>query len=177
MQLPIRHRWPLLLALLLCAASASAADQPPPKYPSLPSETPAHFTPDHSSFGYTIRDVMIPMRDGVRLHTVIMLPKGAHDAPMLLTRTPYDAGSMVAETEHDQLSGNMGTALQSHDGFDNAVPVIVDGGYIRVIQDVRGKYGSEGDFVMNRPLRGPLNHTPVDEATDTWDTTPRVEFS
>jgi hypothetical protein len=85
MKLPIHHRWPLLLALLLCAASAGAADQSPPKYPSLPSETPAHFTPDHSSFGYTIRDVMIPMRDGVKLHTVIMLPKGAHDAPMLLT--------------------------------------------------------------------------------------------
>jgi putative CocE/NonD family hydrolase len=170
MKLPIRHLLPLLLALLFCAAGASAADNPPPKYPSLPSETPVHFTPDHSSFGYVIRDVMIPMRDGVKLHTVIMLPKGAHDAPMLLTRTPYDARSMVAETEHDQLSGNMATALQSHDGFDNAVPVIVDGGYIRVIQDVRGKYGSEGDFVMNRPLRGALNDTPVDEATDTWDT-------
>src|SRR6185437_10520047 len=170
MKRPIRHRLPLLLSLLLCAASANAADTPPPKYPSLPSEAPAHFTPDHSSFGYTIRDVMIPMRDGVKLHTVIMLPKGAHAAPMLLTRTPYDAGSMVAETEHYQLSGNMCTALQIHDGFDNAVPVIVEGGYIRVIQDVRGKYGSEGDFVMNRPLRGPLNHTPVDEATDTWDT-------
>jgi len=170
MKRPIRHRLPLLLALLFCAACAGAADSPPPKYPSLPSETPAHFTPDHSSFGYVIRDVMIPMRDGVKLHTVIMLPKSAHGAPMLLTRTPYDARSMVRETEHDQLSGNMATALQSHDGFDNAVPVIVDGGYIRVIQDVRGKYGSEGDFVMNRPLRGPLNHTPVDEATDTWDT-------
>src|SRR6185437_9390341 len=158
MKRPIRHRLPLLLSLLLCAASANAADTPPPKYPSLPSETPAHFTPDHSSFGYTIRDVMIPMRDKVKLHTMIMIPKGAHDAPMLLTRTPYDAKNMVTETEHGQLSGNMGTALQ---GYDNAVPVIVAGGYIRVIQDVRGKYGSEGDFVMNRPMRGPLNHTPV----------------
>ena len=48
--------------------------------------------------------------------------------------------------------------------------MIVDGGYIRVVQDVRGKYGSEGDYVMNRPLRGPQNRTPVDHATDTWDT-------
>ena len=48
--------------------------------------------------------------------------------------------------------------------------MIVEGGYIRVVQDVRGKYGSEGDYVMNRPLRGPLNPTPVDHATDTWDT-------
>jgi hypothetical protein len=161
-------RLPALLAALLVSTIASAAGTPrPPKYPQLPSETPAHFTPDYSSFGYTIRAVMIPMRDKVRLHTVIMIPKGAHDAPMLMTRTPYDAKNMVTETEHGQLSGNMGTALE---GYDNAVPVVVDGGYIRVIQDVRGKYGSEGDFVMNRPLRGPLNHTPVDESTDTYDT-------
>ena len=162
------HRLHALLAILLIATAASAADAPPaPKYPSLPSETPAHFKPDHSSFGYAIRDVMIPMRDGVKLHTVILIPKGAHDAPVLLTRTPYNASSMVTETEYGALSGNMGTALE---GYDNAVPVIVNGGYIRVIQDVRGKYGSEGDFVMNRPFRGPLNHTPVDESTDTYDT-------
>ncbi|MGH8317371.1 MAG: CocE/NonD family hydrolase [Steroidobacteraceae bacterium] len=163
----VHRRQALLAALVFCAVAASAADSlPPPKYPSLPSETPDHFTPEHSSFGYTIRNVMIPMRDGVKLHTVIMIPKGAHDAPILLTRTPYNATDMVTETEHGQLSGNMGTALQ---GYDNAVPVIVNGGYIRVIQDVRGKYGSQGDFVMNRPLRGPLNHTPVDESTDTYD--------
>ena len=163
------HRLPALLAVLLISATAASAAEgsAPPKYPSLPSETPAHFTPDHSSFGYTIRDVMIPMRDGVKLHTVIMVPKGAHDAPMLMTRTPYNAMHMVTETEHGHLSGNMGTALE---GYDNAVPVIVDGGYIRVIQDVRGKYGSQGDFVMNRPMRGPLNSTPVDESTDTYDT-------
>ena len=160
----------LAAALLVLATVADAADTPPPKYPALPSETPAQFKPDHSSFGYTIREVMIPMRDGVRLHTVIMLPKGAHDAPILFTRTPYDASSMVKQTEHAQLSGHMATALQTHDGFDNPVALIVKGGYIRVVQDVRGKYGSEGDFVMNRPFRGPLNATPVDEATDTSDT-------
>jgi uncharacterized protein len=157
----------LLAALLVSTVATAAATPRPPQYPQLPSETPAHFTPDHSSFGYTIREVMIPMRDKVKLHTVIMIPKGAHDAPMLLTRTPYDAKKMVTETEHGQLSGHIGTALQ---GYDNAVPVIVEGGYIRVIQDVRGKYGSEGDFVMNRPMRGPLNPTPVDESTDTYDT-------
>ncbi|HEV2269570.1 MAG TPA: CocE/NonD family hydrolase, partial [Steroidobacteraceae bacterium] len=174
MTLSVHRLLASLSVLLLSAAAAvavgpaSAADSPPAaKYPSLPSETPAHFEPDHSSFGYSIRDVMIPMRDGIRLHTVIMIPTGAHDAPMLLTRTPYNASGMVTETEHESLSGDMGTALE---GYDNAVPVIVHGGYIRVIQDVRGKYGSEGDFVMNRPFRGPLNHTPVDESTDTYDT-------
>ena len=49
--------------------------------------------------------------------------------------------------------------------------MVVEGGYIRVVQDVRGKYGSEGDYVMNRPLAGtPLNPTAVDHATDTYDT-------
>jgi hypothetical protein len=55
-------------------------------------------------------------------------------------------------------------------GYDNAVEVIVEGGYIRVVQDVRGKYGSEGDYVMTRPLHGPLNPTEVDHSTDTYDT-------
>ena len=171
----IRFVAALLAAGLIFGAAVEAAEVPPQKYPTLPSETPAQFTPDHSSFGYSIRDVMIPMRDGVKLHTVIMIAKGADDAPMLLTRTPYDASSMVTETVHGQLSGDMASALRGDaedalTGYDNAVPVIVQGGYIRVIQDVRGKYGSEGDFVMNRPFRGPLNNTPVDEATDTSDT-------
>jgi hypothetical protein len=48
--------------------------------------------------------------------------------------------------------------------------VVVEGGYIRAIEDIRGKYGSEGDYVMTRPLHGPLNPTPVDESTDTYDT-------
>jgi putative CocE/NonD family hydrolase len=64
-------------------------------------------------------------------------------------------------------SSRLGPNLE---GYDNATDVIVEGGYIRVVQDVRGKYGSEGDYVMNRPLRGPLNPTPVDHATDTYDT-------
>ena len=106
---------------------------------------------------------MIPMRDGVKLHTVILVPKGAKRAPILLTRTPYDANEL---TSHAQ-SSHLGPILQ---GYDNAADVIVEGGYIRVIQDVRGKYGSEGDYVMNRPLHGPQNPTPVDHATDTYDT-------
>jgi hypothetical protein len=106
---------------------------------------------------------MIPMRDGVKLHTVILVPKGAKGTPILLTRTPYDADAL---TTHES-SSHLGPSLQ---GYDNATEVIVEGGYIRVVQDVRGKYGSEGDYVMNRPMRGPLNPTPVDHATDTYDT-------
>jgi putative CocE/NonD family hydrolase len=106
---------------------------------------------------------MIPMRDGVRLNTVILTPKGAKGAPILLTRTPYDAKKLTSHAK----SAHLGRALQ---GYDNATDVIVEGGYIRVVQDVRGKYGSEGDYVMNRPLRGPWNPTNVDHSTDTWDT-------
>ena len=129
----------------------------------LPSETPAKVEPVTESFDYVKRDVMIPMRDGVKLHTVIVTPKGAKNAPILLTRTPYSAS---AQLNHAQ-SAHLGPILN---GYDNAVEVIVKGGYIRVVQDVRGKYGSEGDYVMTRPLHGPLNPTEVDHATDTYDT-------
>jgi len=134
-----------------------------PQYPDYPSETPAHFQPSTTGWDYTRREVMIPMRDGVKLHAVILVPKGAHDAPILLTRTPYSAD---AQTQNFP-SSHLGPALY---GYDNATDVIVDGGYIRVVEDIRGKYGSEGDYVMNRPLHGPLNPTPVDESTDTYDT-------
>jgi putative CocE/NonD family hydrolase len=127
------------------------------------SETPQKFTPTNEGFDYVRRDVMIPMRDGVKLHTVILVPKGAKGAPILLTRTPYNATDL---TTHSQ-SSHLGPILT---GYDNATDVIVEGGYIRVVQDIRGKYGSEGDYVMNRPLRGPLNPTSVDHATDTYDT-------
>ncbi len=130
---------------------------------TLPSETPAKLTPTFVGFDHVRRDVMIPMRDGVRLHTVILVPKGAKGAPILLTRTPYNA---TASTTYSA-SAHLATAI---DGYDNALDVIIGGGYIRVVQDVRGKYGSEGDYVMNRPLRGPQNPTDVDHATDTWDT-------
>jgi uncharacterized protein len=129
----------------------------------LPSETPEKFEPTNYGFDYIKRDVMIPMRDGVKLHTVIITPKGARRAPILLTRTPYNATEL---TSHAQ-SSHLGPILT---GYDNATDVIIGGGYIRAVQDVRGKYGSEGDYVMNRPLRGPLNPTQVDHATDTYDT-------
>ena len=129
----------------------------------LPSETPAEFKPVQDSFNYVKKSVMIPMRDGVKLNTVILVPKDAQRAPILLTRTPYDAGHLTSHAE----SSHLGRVL---DGYDNAVEVIVDGGYIRVVQDVRGKYASQGDYVMNRPLHGPQNSTPIDHSTDTWDT-------
>ncbi|MEO7030107.1 MAG: CocE/NonD family hydrolase [Acidobacteriaceae bacterium] len=137
-----------------------------PQYPNLPSEMPASVTTAGNFGDYTRRVVMIPMRDGVKLNTIILVPRSATataQAAILLTRTPYSAAVLTTNA----VSAHLGTSLY---GYDNATDVIVDGGYIRVIQDVRGKYGSEGDYVMNRPFRGPLNPTPVDHATDTYDT-------
>ena len=160
---------PTVLALVLSAllfvppAAAQKATPQRPKYPDLPSETPARFQPVTDSFDYVRREVMIPMRDGVKLHTVILVPRGAKGAPILLTRTPYEATRLTSNTH----SSHLGPSLW---GYDNATEVIVEGGYIRAVQDIRGKYGSEGDYVMNRPLHGPQNPTPVDHATDTYDT-------
>ena len=165
MKSPIIRLAPLAGALVFAVAGlAHAQTAPAPaSYPALPSETPSEFAPVTTSFNYVKRSVMVPMRDGVKLNTVIIIPRNAKGAPVLLTRTPYDASGLTSHAE----SSDMMSILQ---GYDNAADVIVEGGYIRVVQDVRGKYGSEGDYVMNRPLAGPQNPTPVDHSTDTWDT-------
>jgi uncharacterized protein len=106
------------------------------------------------------RDVMIPMRDGIRLHAVIVVPKGAVRAPIILERTPYGAAEFTSE------AGSVHRALILPNSFGE----LADAGYIIVSEDVRGKYQSEGDYVMNRPLSGDLNPTPVDHSTDAWDT-------
>jgi uncharacterized protein len=152
----------ILISLgVLVAGGVSAAVTP--QYPAYPSETPEHFQVVTSSFDFDRREVMIPMRDGVKLHTVILVPKGSYHAPMLLTRTPYNATELTTYGNSSHLGPNL-------NGYDNALPVIIEGGYIRVVQDIRGKYGSEGDYVMNRPLHGPQNPTPVDDSTDCYDT-------
>ena len=157
--------FPVRLAPLIGALALAgyAHAQTAPQYAGLPSETPAEFRAPDAGFNYVKRTVMIPMRDGTKLNTIIIVPKGVQDAPILLTRTPYDASSLVNHAD----SSDLETILT---GYDNAADVIAGEGYIRVVQDVRGKYGSEGDYVMNRPLHGPLNPTPVDHSTDTYDT-------
>jgi putative CocE/NonD family hydrolase len=124
------------------------------------SDIPASFTVPSAGYDYVKREVMIPMRDGVKLHTVIVVPKGAKSAPMLLTRTPYDASKRAARNE----SPHMLAEMPQGEG------VFVADGYICVFQDVRGKYKSEGEYVMTRPVRGPLNSTTTDHATDAYDT-------
>ena len=162
MRLPENARLLALMSQFLIVAATLSPAQPP-QYPNFPTETPAKVEPVTTSFDYVKREVMIPMRDGVHLHTVILVPKGAKNAPILLTRTPYGASGLV----NHKSSPHLGPTLY---GYDNATDVIIEGGYIRVVQDIRGKYGSEGDYVMNRPVHGAQNPTPVDDATDCYDT-------
>ena len=88
-----------LHVLVLAAMVASCAAQEKPKYPAYPSETPETLKPTETGFDYARREVMIPMRDGVKLHTVILVPKAAtpaKKAPILMTRTPYSANILTA---------------------------------------------------------------------------------
>ncbi len=148
-------RLPAALSLSLLLPAVALAQTPP-----MAPDIPARFEAPAASADYVRRVAMVPMRDGVKLYTVIMIPKGAARAPMLLTRTPYNA----ARRAQRNVSPSLLASLPQGDEF------FVAEGYIRVFQDVRGKYGSEGDYVMTRPLRGPLNQTRTDHATDAWDT-------
>ena len=150
--------------LLLCGVALAAAVTSMPAAAQAYDERPAAVVPATTGWDYERRTAEIPMRDGVTLHTVILVPKGAKDAGIVLTRTPYNADALTSNVK----SGHLAAAL---DGYDNAADVLTEGGYIRVIQDIRGKYGSQGTYVMNRPLVGnPLNPTKVDDSTDAYDT-------
>lgn len=99
------------------------------------------------------RDEMIRMRDGVRLHTLIFTPKAQSGAlPLLMERTPYG----VSDNDSDSINRR----------FRDFVP----DGYVFVLQDIRGRYGSEGQFVMNRPMHDKKDPKGIDESTDTYDT-------
>jgi putative CocE/NonD family hydrolase len=152
-----------LLLHIPAIAAGTQGPGSPGRLSTLPTDTPADFVPRVESYDYVKREVMIPMRDGVRLQTLILIPRGAKRAPILLTRTPYGATERITKSS----SAHLSALIDSTDVADDAV---VNGGYIRVMQDVRGKHGSEGDYVMTRPLRGPQNPTDVDHATDTYDT-------
>ncbi len=96
---------------------------------------------------------MVPMRDGIKLHTRIHLPKaGESPLPIIFLRTPY---------------GIDGRAERQ---FKSYLRDLIEDGYIFVSQDIRGRYKSEGEFVMTRPPRDKANPKAVDEASDTYDT-------
>jgi uncharacterized protein len=106
------------------------------------------------------REVMVPMRDGTKLYTVIVMKKGTTNAPILLSRTPYDAH----ESTHRNDSQRIVDILPAMDAD------FVNDGYIRVYQDIRGMHRSQGTWVLTRPIVGPLNKTGIDESTDAYDT-------
>lgn len=99
------------------------------------------------------REEMIQVRDGVRLHTLIFEPKNHKDKlPFLMVRTPY------------------GISRLDGDGVNERNRDFIRDGYIFVYQDIRGRYGSEGEFMMNRPPHDPKDKNGIDESTDTYDT-------
>ncbi|HEY0264983.1 MAG TPA: CocE/NonD family hydrolase [Granulicella sp.] len=124
------------------------------------SDIPSKFTAPKNDYDYVKRVEMVPMRDGVKLYTVIVIPKGAAHAPILLTRTPYNAAGRAQRSESPHML----------DELPQGDDVFVKAGYIRVFQDVRGKYGSEGPYLMTPPPIGPLNHSGIDDTTDAYDT-------
>ena len=98
-------------------------------------------------------ETMIPMRDGVRLYTQLFVPTGTKERlPILFLRTPYGTGDLSPA----QLAA--------------AIPEIAADGYIVVNQDIRGRFKSEGKFVMLRQPRDPKDKSAVDESTDAYDT-------
>ncbi|HEX4068249.1 MAG TPA: CocE/NonD family hydrolase [Acidobacteriaceae bacterium] len=102
---------------------------------------------------YARQEVMIPMRDGVRLHAVILRPTDTKKPlPFLMQRTPYG----VDDNTPDSINGRY--------------TELADSGYIFVMEDIRGRYKSEGTFVMMRPLANHHDPDAIDESTDTYDT-------
>ncbi|WP_114228336.1 MULTISPECIES: CocE/NonD family hydrolase [Sphingomonas] len=145
----------LLASLSLAATAAPAQLLAPPR-----GDIPAKFTPPTDNRDYIKREEMIPMRDGTRLYTVIVIPKNAVNAPIVLTRTPYNAKGRAERMDSPSMLSTLPLADE----------MFVKAGYIRVYQDVRGKYGSEGQYVVTRPVIGRLNNTKVDHVTDAYDT-------
>jgi uncharacterized protein len=124
------------------------------------SDIPPTFAPPKTGYNYVKTVEMIPMRDGVKLYTVIVTPKSAVHAPILLERTPYNAASIATRSN----SPYMLDELPQEDD------VFVKAGYIRVYQNVRGKDGSEGSYLVTPPPTGPLNPDGPNDTKDAYDT-------
>ncbi len=107
---------------------------------------------------FDIREAMIPMRDGVKLYTIIITPRKATSAlPILLERTPYEAANRLNEQPTSKLAVMID-------------PMFLGNRYIYVFQDIRGRFKSEGKNLLYRVPRGEFNKTETDETTDAWDT-------
>src|SRR5690348_15917963 len=146
-----------VLPLLALAAT------PPPKNAPVTAMTPDVFGPYNQVMpwaDFVRREVMIPMRDGTKLYTAIVFKKGTVNAPILLTRSPYNA--------HDDAFRNASQRIE--DVLPAMYKEFAEDNYIIVIQDIRGMHRSQGTWVLTRPIVGPLNKTGIDESTDAYDT-------
>src|SRR6476620_1373582 len=102
---------------------------------------------------FEVIEAMVPVRDGAKLHTLVYVPKEYKGPlPIILIRTPYG------------IDGRMERY------FDSYLRELVEEGYAFVLQDIRGRFRSEGTFVMTRPPRNRHDAKSVDEASDTSDT-------
>jgi hypothetical protein len=135
--------------------TAAFAQTPAPVTPMTP-DVIDKYEQTLPSADFIRREAMVPMRDGTKLFTVVVMKKGTANAPILLSRSPYDAH----KSTHRVASQRIVDILEVMDAE------FVEDGYIRVYQDIRGLHRSEGQWVLNRPLAGPLNNTGIDEATD-----------
>jgi len=107
----------------------------------------------HVFHDYQRSEVMIPMRDGIKLHTIILKPSDiSAPLPFLIQRTPYGVDATNRMT------------------FFGGRPELARDGYIYVAQDIRGRFKSEGVFVMSRPQEDHKDPKAVDESTDAYDT-------
>jgi hypothetical protein len=107
----------------------------------------------HLFHDYQRTEAMIPMRDGIKLHTVILKPADISvPLPFLIQRTPY------------------GVDATSRASFFSIRPELARDGYIFVAQDIRGRYKSEGEFIMSRPMADHRDPKATDESTDAYDT-------
>ena len=140
MSLTRRCQMVLAAAALLILPISGFAQQQPP--------------PDYSKL-FDKSEAMIAARDGVKLHTEIYSPKNATETlPIILERTPYG----LADDD------------KGYSRILRRYAELIPEGYIFAFQDIRGRYGSEGKFVMQRPVRDPKDAKAIDEGTDTYDT-------
>ncbi len=138
----LRHRCSVVLSLLLLTSMAPALR--------------AQGAPPAGAKQYTRSEAMVPMRDGVKLHVVILRPAGSESSgeplPFLMERTPYGVDNMTSKI------------------LNTSKPELAASGYIFVFGDIRGRYKSEGTFVMNRAIVAHTTKNDIDETTDTRDT-------
>jgi putative CocE/NonD family hydrolase len=136
--------------MAVAVAMIALTPRSPARAQAVPAAATAVSRPSADDFDRT--EVQIPVRDGTHLHTLIFSPKGStENLPIIFTRTPYGIA-------------NAGRALGT------SYAELANEGYIFVFQDIRGRFGSDGQFVMLRPMRDKSDPAAIDESSDTYDT-------